>query len=113
MADNRVMKPMLLTAGPLKPDSDRYAFEVKWDGFRALIAASRRSVTITSRNGNDMTARYPELQGMARRELLLDGELLCLDDDGNPDFAALWSRSRGATSPAVCFMAFDLLRHGT
>lgn len=87
------MKPMLLTSAPLKPDSDRYAFEVKWDGFRALVSTSRRGVTITSRNGNDMTPRYPELQGITRRDLLLDGEIVCLDDHGNPDLAALWFRS--------------------
>lgn len=35
------MKPMLLTSGPLRPDSDKYAFEVKWDGFRALREPGR------------------------------------------------------------------------
>ncbi len=108
-----MIKPMLVTSGPLRPDSERYGFEVKWDGFRALVSTSRRGVTITSRNGHDMTDRYPELQAMSRRDLLLDGEIVCLDDDGNPDFAALWFRSRGATTLAVCFMAFDLLGHGT
>ena len=49
-------KPMLLTAGPLRPDSDRYAFAVKWDGFRALIEAAPSGVRIWSRNGHDMTS---------------------------------------------------------
>lgn len=109
------MKPMLVTAGPLRPDSDRYAFEVKWDGFRALIQTSPTSVTITSRNGHDVTDRYPELQSMASavtQPLLLDGEIVCLDDEGNPDFAALWFRNRGATTPPACFMAFDILQMG-
>ena len=107
------MKPMLVTSGPLRADSDKYAFEVKWDGFRALIHASPNSVTITSRNGHDMTARYPELQALSdavERPVLLDGEIVCLDDDGKPDFAALWFRSRGASTPPVCFMAFDVLQ---
>ena len=73
------MKPMLVSSGPLRPDSDRYAFEVKWDGFRALVRTSGRGVTITSCNGNDMTARYPQLQNISRRDLLLDGEIVCLD----------------------------------
>ena len=104
---------MLVTSGPLRPDSDRYAFEVKWDGFRALIHAAPTSVTITSRNGHDMTPRYPELQALSdavERPVLLDGEIVCLDDDGKPDFAALWFRSRGASAPPVCFMAFDVLQ---
>lgn len=108
------LRPMLVTPGPLRPDSDRYACEVKWDGFRALIDASRAGVTIWSRNGYDMTARYPELQAIratVRKGVILDGEILCLID-GRPDFAALWFRSRGQTSPAVCFMAFDVLEIG-
>ena len=106
------LRPMLLTAGPLRPDSDRYAFEVKWDGFRALVDASPKEVTVWSRNGHDMTSRYPELQGLAgsvTTSVVLDGEIVCLDDKGNPDFAALWLRRRGSSTPAVCFMAFDVL----
>ena len=109
------IKPMLVTAAPLRPDSDKYAFEVKWDGFRAVIAASPSAVRIWSRNGHDMTARYPELQAIAgavTTPVILDGEIVCLDDKGRPDFAALWFRSRGSSSPAVCFMAFDVLEVG-
>ena len=106
------LRPMLVTSGPLRPDDDRYAFEVKWDGFRALVSITAKGVQITSRNGHDMTPRYPELQNLSigsSPSVLLDGELVCLDDDGNPDFAALWFRSRGQTTPPVCFMAFDVL----
>ena len=60
------LKPMLVSAGPLRPDRDKYAIEVKWDGFGALVNASPQGgVTITSRNGYDMTGRYPELEGRA------------------------------------------------
>jgi len=117
VADNLVMplEPMLVSSGPLRPDDDRYAFEVKWDGFRALVAIGSKGVQVTSRNGHDMTARYPELQQVSivsEGSLLLDGEIVCLDEDGHPDFAALWFRSRGQTTPAVCFMAFDVLELG-
>jgi len=109
------LKPMLVTAGPLRPDSDRYAFEVKWDGFRALVHVCPDGVTVWSRNGHDVTSRYPELQGLSAAlttPVVLDGEIVCLDDKGNPDFAALWFRSRGSSTPAVCFMAFDVLEAG-
>ena len=56
------VRPMLVSSGPLPRDSDQYAFEVKWDGFRALIQAAPGSGTIISRNGNEMTFRYPELR---------------------------------------------------
>ena len=56
---------MLLTSGRLRADSDRYAFEAKWDGFRAVIHAMPSAVTVTSLNGHDMTSGYPELQGLS------------------------------------------------
>jgi hypothetical protein len=107
-------KPMLASSGRLPPDSDRYAFEVKWDGFRALVSASPAGVTITSRNGYDMTSRYPDLDGLSHVVLapvLLDGEIVALDANGRPDFAALWFRSRTSADPGarLCFMAFDVL----
>ena len=110
-----MFKPMLVTSGRLPPDSEKWSYEVKWDGFRALIEAAPSGIKIWSRNGHDMTSSYPELQALAsgvRRPLVLDGEIVSLDSDGTPDFAALWFRSRGSSSPAVCFMAFDVLEVG-
>ena len=105
---------MLVSGGALRPDNDKYAFEVKWDGYRALVKASPHGVTITSRNGYDMTDRYRELQGLrdaVSTQVLLDGEIVALDADSKPDFAALWFRSRGSADGGgrLCFMAFDVL----
>lgn len=58
-------RPMLVTSGPLRPDSDMYAFEVKWDGFRALMEADSSGIKIWSRNGHDLAARYPKPYGLA------------------------------------------------
>ena len=112
-----ILRPMLVSAGSLRQDSDKYAFEVKWDGFRALVRASPQRVTITSRNGHDMTGRYPELQALrdaVSTSVLLDGEIVALGADSKPDFAALWFRSRESADPGgrLCFMAFDVLRLG-
>lgn len=111
-------KPMLVSAGPLRPDSDDYAFEVKWDGFRTLVRVDG-AVTVTSRKGHDMTSRYPELQDLVEtvaNPVVLDGELVVLGAEGRPDFAALWFRSRTPkTQPAegtLCLMVFDVLRVG-
>ncbi len=110
-------RPMLVSAGPLRSDSDKYAFEVKWDGFRAVVQARPQGVTITSRNGYDMTHRYPELQSLreaASTSVVIDGEIVALDSDNKPDFAALWFRSRDSAGPGgrLCFMAFDVLHLG-
>lgn len=60
-----MITPMLSATGPLPPDSEKWAYEVKWDGFRVLVQASPGCVTITSRNGYDMTGRYQELEGLS------------------------------------------------
>jgi hypothetical protein len=52
---------MLATAGALPADDDAWAYEVKWDGVRALVAVDGGRLTVTSRNGNDVTSSYPEL----------------------------------------------------
>jgi bifunctional non-homologous end joining protein LigD len=106
---------MLAASGLLPPDSAKWAYEVKWDGFRALVQASPAGITISSRNGYDMTSRYPELEGLRHAvstPVLLDGEIVDLDADSRPDFAALWFRSRGSADPGtrLCFMAFDVLK---
>lgn len=105
---------MLATTGPL-PLGDAWAYEVKWDGVRALVAVEDGRVRATSRNGNDLTSSYPELQALACPTALLDGELVALVD-GVPDFGALQARmhvrSPGAalvTATPVQFVPFDVL----
>ena len=105
---------MLATAGAL-PVGDHWAYEVKWDGVRALVALEHGAVRATSRNRNDITAAYPELQALRGPEVLLDGELVALVD-GVPDFGALQGRMH-VRSPApalvagtpVTFVPFDVL----
>jgi bifunctional non-homologous end joining protein LigD len=117
------LRPMLATAAAALPADDaRWAFEMKWDGMRALLAVDGGRVVITSRNGNDATGRFPELHALGevlgRTEAVLDGEIVALDDDGRPSFELLQPRIQvGSTSvarrlaaerPVVC-MLFDVL----
>lgn len=86
--------PMLATAGQ-PPSGAGWAFEWKWDGVRAIVAAAPGAVRATSRNGRDITTSYPELAeltGLVTRPVLLDGELVTLDARGRPDFGRLQSR---------------------
>ena len=110
--------PMLATAGP-PPSGAGWAFEWKWDGVRAIVAAAPGAVRATSRNGRDITASYPELaelHGLVTRPVLLDGELVTLDARGRPDFGRLQSRIH-VTHPGedllrlapVLLYVFDLL----
>jgi bifunctional non-homologous end joining protein LigD len=113
---------MLASASTLPADDERWAFEMKWDGVRALIAAAPDDVRLTSRRGNDVTDRYPEVHGiadaLAPHAALLDGEIVALDEHGRPSFELLqprmhvasaeMSRRLASRAPVVC-MLFDIL----
>lgn len=113
--------PMLATAGPLPGDDEHWSFEMKWDGVRALAAVTSEDVRITSRRGNDVTARYPELHALAGAVpggALLDGEIVAVDASGRPSFEVLQQRmnvaspdvaARLAARVPVVYMIFDVL----
>ena len=111
--------PMLATAGQV-PKGPGWAFEFKWDGVRAVVAAAGDQVQLTSRLGNDVTAGYPELAGIGAvtggRPVLLDGEIVVLDAAGRPNFGLLQDRMHVRHPSAelrarlpVSFYAFDVL----
>jgi bifunctional non-homologous end joining protein LigD len=85
-----------------------WLFELKYDGFRALAFVHSGGVELVSRNGNSFTqfaALAAELRAcLGVRSAVLDGELVCLDDQGRPQFNALLFR-RGTP----VFIAFDML----
>jgi len=111
---------MLATAGTLPREEAAWSYEVKWDGVRALVAVEDGALTLTSRNGNDLTASYPELTGLATdlsgRSVLLDAEVVAFDEAGRTDFGRLQGRMHvsrpGAAllaSTPVQLLVFDLL----
>ena len=114
------MRPMLATPTTSVPTGEGWLHEVKWDGMRILADVHEGRLVLTSRNGNDVTASFPELAGLegAYDDMLLDGEVVALDA-GRPSFAALAERmhvqdrrkaERLAATRPVTFMVFDLLR---
>lgn len=117
----RDVAPMLATTGPLPADDGRWAFEVKWDGVRALVSIGAGRLTLRSRNGNDITGAYPELLGLGEAlgstSALLDGEVVAFDPAGRPDFGLLQSRMHvRSPSPSlvrstpVTVLLFDVLQ---
>jgi bifunctional non-homologous end joining protein LigD len=117
--------PMFATPSRILPDDDgRWAFELKWDGVRAMTYVDGRAGTIKmeSRNLNDVTPRYPEVHGivdqMRGRQLVLDGEVVAFDENGRPSFGRLQPRmhlvgardvaARMADTPVV-YLIFDVL----
>jgi bifunctional non-homologous end joining protein LigD len=93
---------------PAPGDDHLWAFEVKWDGYRTLAHANGGRVRLQSSNAIDVTAKYPELSGLADAvhgtSAVLDGELVVLDDTGRPNFGLLQSHAA-----QVVFYAFDIL----
>jgi bifunctional non-homologous end joining protein LigD len=116
------LAPMLARAGSLPPDDSAWAFEVKWDGIRALAYSQPGRLRFESRNFNDITGRYPELRALNRalssHQALLDGEIVAFDGEGRPSFERLQQRMnvsgesairRRAREVPVVYVVFDLL----
>jgi bifunctional non-homologous end joining protein LigD len=103
--------PMKAALGDLPADDDRWAYEIKYDGYRMLAFVDGDSVRLQSTNLRDVTTSYPELAGLPNGvhadSAVLDGEFVVLDDDGLPRFELVQRHDR----PGVLFV-FDVLRIG-
>ncbi len=102
-----------------------WAFELKYDGVRAVIDVHGGVATVTGRSGADETARYPEAQVLAAHapggDMLVDAEIVALDDLGRPSFQRLQPRigvqnprdmARRIAATPITIAVFDLLRAG-
>jgi ATP-dependent DNA ligase len=110
------VKPQLALSRKQLPEGEEWAYEPKYDGFRALAFVDGEGVFLQSRNGRPLSRYFPELK-FPKGRYVLDGELVILDADGREEFDALQARLHPAESrvrmlaeqtPAL-FRAFDLL----
>lgn len=111
-------KPQLATLVDTVPAGNGWMHEVKFDGYRALIAAKGEEVRVYTRSGKDWTDKFaPLVEAIAALDLpscLIDGEIVAVDTSGNPDFSTLQAvlkRGHGSQSStdALQFHAFDLI----
>jgi bifunctional non-homologous end joining protein LigD len=74
--------PMAALAVKKLPDGDEWLYELKWDGYRALLIKDGEDVQIRSRNDKDLTSMYPGIATALRRQkikqIVLDGEIVAL-----------------------------------
>lgn len=112
---------MLAKMAPL-PEGPEWAYEIKWDGVRALGYADGGKWRMSNRRGDQIADRYPELapiaERLAKRRAVLDGEVVAFDPEGKPSFQLI-QRRMGLTAPRsveqrvkdtpVSFILFDLL----
>jgi bifunctional non-homologous end joining protein LigD len=114
--------PMLARTGTLPRDDEHWAFEIKWDGVRAICQSEPGRLRLHSRNLLDITPRYPEIgrlnRALSHHRAVLDGEVVALDAQGRPSFGALQRRMhvtadaavrRLAKETPVTYVIFDLL----
>ena len=88
---------------------DDWAFEIKWDGVRALLYYDGESTRLVSRSGKELTERYPELTRFeAAMPLVLDGEIVALDAVGRPSFERLQQRMNLSSKAAIADAVRDV-----
>lgn len=121
MLERFAIAPMLAAPGVPADVRRGFVYEFKWDGARVIAITDGVRLLLTSRRGEDVTARYPELAGLPAalgRVAVLDGEVVALDG-GRPSFAAVQHRlqlsdpgriARAARERPVVLLIFDLLR---
>ncbi len=114
--------PMMARTATLPRDDGEWAFEVKWDGVRAICHSEPGRMRLHSRNLLDITPRYPEIgrlnRALSHHRAVLDGEVVALDAEGRPSFGALQRRMHVSSETAVrrlaketpvTYVIFDLL----
>lgn len=106
---------MLATRWPTAFDDDDWWFEVKWDGYRAIVGSANGRVRARSRRGLDLTGPFPELNGLDIPDgVVVDGEVTAFDEQGLPSFSLLQKRTgfggRGTgAAVGVNLVVFDVL----
>jgi bifunctional non-homologous end joining protein LigD len=107
----RFIEPMLLLRQDALPDDpDQWEYQIKFDGFRAIAFKTGGELHLRSRNDNDFRGRYPAVvQALAPlpNETVIDGEIVALDDEGRPSFAAL--QNYGSSQGPVLYFVFDVM----
>ncbi|HKI75463.1 MAG TPA: non-homologous end-joining DNA ligase, partial [Pseudomonadales bacterium] len=118
------LKPMLASVG--EPfDRKGWLFEIKYDGYRLICEKTGDDTWLWSRNGNDLSATFPEIVLAVSRlpydHIVIDGEAVCHDAAGLPSFSRMQLRGRLTNAGAIAraerenpatLYAFDLLGFG-
>ena len=107
----RTYQPMLATLAQEIPRGAGWVFEVKWDSYRAIADVAGSEATLTSRNGNDLTARFQNVakelaKAVKTPDCVLDGEVCALDESGRSSFSAMQQAKAGTP---IVYYVFDVL----
>ncbi|WP_024357749.1 ATP-dependent DNA ligase [Leucobacter chironomi] len=120
------LRPMLSERGSPaefeRLDEHKWAFEMKWDGIRALAFVDGERCALRSRSGGDLTAAYPDFAALPAvvngEQAVLDGEIIAFGADGAPSFSRLQRRfgmtdrddvARARREAPASYLVFDVL----
>jgi bifunctional non-homologous end joining protein LigD len=108
-----ITTPMAATQVPRPFHRPGWVYEEKVDGWRVLAYKNVSGVRLISRNGRDLTRRFPELGAavyeLAPPTLVLDGEIAVFDQQLVSRFEWLRGRPKDDTATPPLLMAFDCL----
>jgi bifunctional non-homologous end joining protein LigD len=107
----RFVEPQLCKLVDRPPSLAGWAHEVKFDGYRAQLHVQNGKALVNTRRGLDWTTRFAAIAKDAERlpDCLIDGEIVALDHNRMPSFAALQAALSEESSENLIFFAFDLL----
>jgi bifunctional non-homologous end joining protein LigD len=108
------IEPQLCRVVERPPNAEGWVHEIKFDGYRVQMRIEAGRVSLKTRKGLDWTGKFGAIAKAATGlpDAILDGEIVALNRDGVPEFAALQAAiSEGKTNDLI-FFAFDLLFEG-
>ncbi|WPQ61082.1 non-homologous end-joining DNA ligase [Chitinophaga sancti] len=106
------IKPMLATLTEKPFDKKDWLYEIKWDGYRAISYINKGNVTMLSRNQLSFNEKFDVIADSLKEwnaKAIIDGEIVALNKNGNPDFQALQNYLKTGKSVQLAYYVFDLL----
>ncbi len=118
----KLIEPMLASLATQPFSSANWIYEPKFDGIRAIAYIFKGQVKMLSRNGIDITDKFPQIVDQLEKlttNMIIDGEIVAINDKGVPSFELLQARSmfkskgKTASGPLIRYYVFDILQADT
>lgn len=96
------------------PKGKEWIYEIKYDGYRIVSYIDSNRVKLFSRNGNDYSKNFSDIASSLQsffkgRQVVLDGEIAVIDENGKTDFSSLQNYVKNKTNKNLCYIVFDVL----
>jgi bifunctional non-homologous end joining protein LigD len=109
----KFIPPMLARPVSVVPHGE-WMYELKFDGYRALLLKDGDEIQLVSRNEKDLSEKFPEVVEAALKakanQAVIDGEVVAVDAEGRSSFQLLQAHALGEARPPILYFAFDLLQ---